>query len=640
MRVILIILIFSSACFSQHNCDLEIDPKAKKLYKKALSSANSRIYPKATELLNQSLELQENYVDAYYLYANIKIEQNDNVKAREYFEKVISICGNYSPEVYWLIANIAFNDKDFEASVVYFKSYLTFLSIDEDNRLLAQQKLAKSEFLIDAYNSPVPFSPEVVAGISTKDDEYLSIFSPDNELAFFVRRGVRLDRGMQREETVEEFVFSQADSSGRFDQGELMPSPFNLQKNQGSASVSLKNDQMYLSVCEFYDGYNNCDLFYSEIKKGLWTDLKRLSYPINTPSSWESQPSVSSDGNTLIFTSARKGGVGKTDLYSVIKDDDGNWTHLKSLSVNTIGSEKSPFLHPDGQTLYFSSDTHPGLGGSDIFFCKKDTLGNWSSPINIGFPINSEKDDIGFFVSTDGKTAYFSSNKLSGKGGLDLYSFPLYRAARPSRVLLVKGEVVDENGDPIKNAYVEIKSLESNKIEKIEIDQRDGKYVGLVALSDYEDVLITVKGKNYAFNSRYISADDKAFESPSNLDFNVSKMEKGKAFKINNIYFPRDSFSLSQQAKYVLDSFSEFLKENTSVKIAIYGHTDSDGDEFLNLNLSSKRAKHVHNYIISKGVGSDRLSYRGYGEKNPLMSNETEKGKSANRRTEFFIVDK
>jgi outer membrane protein OmpA-like peptidoglycan-associated protein/tetratricopeptide (TPR) repeat protein len=640
MRIILIILIFSSACFSQHNCDLDIDPQAKKLYKKALSSVNSRAYAKANGLLKQAVELQKDYVDAYYLYANIKVEQKDNAKAREYFEKVISICGNYSPEVYWLVANIAFNDKDFQGAQKYFKNYLTFLSIDEENRLLAQQRLARSKFLIELYGNPVPFSPKVVSGISTKDDEYLSIFSPDNELALFVRRGLRLNKGMQRDETIEEFVFSKVDSFGKFDQGELMPNPFNLQKNQGSASISLKNDQMYLSVCELYDGYNNCDLFYSEIDKGLWTDLKRLKYPINTPDSWESQPSISSDGNTLIFTSARRGGVGKTDLYSIEKNEDGNWGQLKSLSVNTVGSEKSPFLHPDGQTLYFSSDALSGLGGFDIFFCKKDSLGNWSFPKNIGFPINSEKDDIGFFVSTDGKTAYFSSNKISDQGGWDLYSFPLYRGARPNRVLLLKGEVVDENGEPVENAYVEIKSLESNNVEKIEINQNDGKYVGLVTLSDEEDVLVTVKGKDYAFNSQYISSDDRAFESTSNLDFEVSKIEKGKAFKINNIYFSRDSFSLSQPAKYVLNAFSEFLKENTSVKIAIYGHTDSDGDEILNLNLSSKRAKQVQNYIISMGVSSERLSYKGYGEKKPLESNSTERGKSINRRTEFYVVEK
>lgn len=641
MRILFILLFFSSLCFSQHNCDLDIDPKAKKIYKKAMNSVNTRSFSKASALLKQAIEIQEDYVDAYYLLANVKIEQNDNVLASQYFKKVISLCGNYSPEVYWLLANIAFNGGDYVSSQENFKKYLAFLSINEENKLLAQQRLKKSVFLQEMYSNPVPFDPQLVKGISTKDDEYLSVFSPDNDFAFFVRRGLRFNKGMQRQETAEDFVVSQLDSNGVFSQGKLMPDPFNLQKNQGSASVSLKNNEMYLSVCELRDGYNNCDIFYSEIYQGFWTDLKRLKYPINSPNSWESQPSISADGNTLIFTSARRDGVGKTDLYSVEKDKDGKWGNFKSLSLNTEGSEKSPFLHPDGKTLYFSSDTHPGLGGADIFYCRKDSLGNWSSPINIGFPINSQEDDLGFFVSTDGKTAYYSSNKLKANGGgWDLYSFPLYKDARPTRVLLIKGEVLDNEGWPIENAVIEIKNLQSNKIKKIEVNRIDGSYVGLINLDKQDDVLVTVKAKEYAFNSQYIGAQDRGFESPSKLNFDISKIEVGKAFKINNIYFASDSYSLSDQAKSILTSFADFLKENVKVKIAIHGHTDSDGDQKLNLELSSKRAKQVQDYIISMGVEPNRLSFKGYGEKNPLQSNNSEKGKSTNRRTEFFVVEK
>jgi len=640
MRILFILLFFSSVSFSQHNCDLAIDPKAKKIYKKALNSVNTRSFSKASNLLKEAIKLQEDYIDAYYLLGNVKIEQGDNVLAKEYLDKVISLCGNYTPEVYWLVANIVFEDGDYESSQDYFKKYLIFLSVNEDNKRLAQQRLARSIFLQDAYSNPVPFSPELVRGISTKADEYLAVFSPDNDYALYVRRGLKYNKGMQREDTSEDFVISELDSSGVFSIGELLPPPFNLQKNQGSASVSLKNDEMYLSVCELREDYNNCDLFYTHIDQGFWTDLKRLKYPVNSPNSWESQPSVSADGNTLIFTSARREGVGKTDLYSVEKDENGKWGNLKSLSVNTEGSEKSPFLHPDGQTLYFSSDFHPGLGGADIFYCRKDSLGKWGEPQNIGYPINSEKDDIGFFVSTDGKTAYFSSNKLKGKGGWDLYSFPLYSAARPNRVLLLKGEVVDEQGWPVENAFVEIKNLETNKIEKIEVDRIDGSYVGLLTLDEDDDVLVTVKAEDYAFNSQYISSDDSDFESPTKLDFDVSKIETGKAFKINNIYFSSDSYDLSKQAKSILTAFSEFLKENKKVKIAIHGHTDSDGEEVRNLELSTKRAKAVHDFIISLGVSNNRLSYKGYGEKSPIQTNKTLKGKSENRRTEFFVVDK
>ena len=206
--------------------------------------------------------------------------------------------------------------------------------------------------------------------------------------------------------------------------------------------------------------------------------------------------------------------------------------------------------------------------------------------------------------------------------------------------MLLKGEVLDNEGWPIENAVVEIKNLQSNKIKKIEVNRIDGSYVGLINLDKQDDVLVTVKAKEYAFNSQYIGAHDRGFESPTKLNFDLSKIEVGKAFKINNIYFASDSYSLSDQAKSILTSFADFLKENVKVKIAIHGHTDSDGDQKLNLELSSKRAKQVQDYIISMGVEPNRLSFKGYGEKNPLQSNNNEKGKSINRRTEFFVVEK
>ena len=145
-------------------------------------------------------------------------------------------------------------------------------------------------------------------------------------------------------------------------------------------------------------------------------ELKRLKYPINGPKSWESQPTISADGNTLIFSSSRPDGVGGADLYSVTKNENGQWGNLTSLSVNTPGNEKSPFLHPDSETLYFSSDTHLGIGGLDIFYSKKDSSGNWSNPKNIGYPINTEFDDLAFLLVTMVKQLIFHPINLMAMG--------------------------------------------------------------------------------------------------------------------------------------------------------------------------------------------------------------------------------
>ena len=196
------------------------------------------------------------------------------------------------------------------------------------------------------------------------------------------------------------------------------------------------------------------------------------------------------------------------------------------MSFNTLGDEKSPFLHPDNQTLYFSSNGHRGLGGLDIFYVKKDTAGNWGEPQNIGYPINSEADDLGFFVSTDGKTAYFASNKLEGKGGWDVYHFPLYKEARPERVLFLKGDVLNESGEPLNAASVEIKSMKDNSTFEVDVDVETGRYVAAVVLDKDEDVIVTVKDDFYAFNSQYVSATDEGFESPGKLDFDMMKVQQ------------------------------------------------------------------------------------------------------------------
>ena len=175
---------------------------------------------------------------------------------------------------------------------------------------------------------------------------------------------------------------------------------------------------------------------------------------------------------------------------------------------------------------------------------------------------------------------------------------------------------------------------------EVDVDVETGRYVAAVVLDKDEDVMVTVKNDSYAFNSQYVSATDEDFESPVKLDFDMKEIQEGEAFRINNIYFETDSFSLNQQAKHVLSVFVSFLQNRKDLKVAIYGHTDSDGDDEANLLLSTKRAQSVYDFLITGGVDSDRLSYEGFGEQKPLETNMSEEGRSHNRRTEFYIVEK
>tara|TARA_B100000401_G_C52801724_1_gene718925 strand:- start:78 stop:2006 length:1929 start_codon:yes stop_codon:yes gene_type:complete len=642
MRILILIIFFSFKCFAKDNCKQKISSTCVKSYKKALVATKNNQYAKAFLNLENALSENKNYVDALFLYGQLKMEKGFYITAQEFFEKVIKICPLYSIEIYWLIASMAFEDGNYEKAIAYYDSYLRFINLPEDKKSLARIKIEEADFLINLYSNLVPFNPTPVLDISTKNDEYLAILSPDNEIAFFTRRLLKKEVGMLRAETVEDFMFSYLKGS-KYSYGKKMPKPFNFYNNEGGASLTIDNNELFLTICQPTSTVKNCDIFYTYLKQSdsTWAPLERLDYPINSPDTWESQPSISSDGKTLFFSSIRPGGKGMADIYSVTRNNDGSWGNLKSMPFNTEKDEKSPFLHPDNQTLYFSSDGYLGVGGLDIFYVKKDTNGVFSKNItNIGYPINSQSNDLGFFVSTNGKTAYFSSDKLDGVGGYDLYRFPLYKEARPERVLFLKGDILDESGEPVVDASIEIKSIKNNKSKNFNVDSQNGRYVAMMTLEKDEDVIVTVKDSLHAFNSLYVSSSDNSFESPKHVDFNMKMMRIGDSFPINNIYFPTDSFNLNDQSKTILFSFSEFLKIHSSIKIAIHGHTDSFGDSNDNLLLSQKRAQSVHDYLIKIGVSGKKISCEGFGETKPIESNENEIGRSKNRRTEFYILEK
>ena len=205
---------------------------------------------------------------------------------------------------------------------------------------------------------------------------------------------------------------------------------------------------------------------------------------------------------------------------------------------------------------------------------------------------------------------------------------------------MLKGDVLDDEGASIPFAQVELKSMKTNKVRTVDVAMNTGRYVAAVTLAEDENVLVAVKGDGFAFSSKYIAADDKAFDRPKKLDFNLKILQEGQAFKINNIQFETDSFILNKQAEFVLVSFAEYLVLNDGIKVAIHGHTDSVGEAEENLLLSTRRAKSVHDFLIAQGVSSVRLSYVGFGEEQPLQSNKEELGRAENRRTEFFIVER
>jgi outer membrane protein OmpA-like peptidoglycan-associated protein/tetratricopeptide (TPR) repeat protein len=646
IKTILFFFVGVTVVYSQ-NCPEITDSKAKKLVGKAFEKKYE--FEERQDFLKRAIEIEPDYSEAYYEMGMIKVTlskiNGEGISAAEkYFKKAIELCPGKFCYAYFYLATINLGKENYGDAATYFAEFLK----SEDNSRKpediekAEKNLPICIGLDKIYKNPVPFQPSVIKEICTYEDEFLPMLSPDNELIFFTRRYNKQTRDLVYARQIEELTQATR-VDGKFTSPKELSIPFNRSGDgYGGVTFSLDNTQLYITVCKLNKrGQNNCDIYFSEFVKGNWTELKSVGDGINTADGWESQPTLSSDGKTLIFAGARADSKGM-DLYMSKKNDDGTWGMATNIGapINTNGNEKSPFLHSDSKTLYFSSDGHIGLGGYDIFYSKSDSNDKFLMPTNIGYPINSNKDDVGFFVSTDGNQGYFSSNQLKDKGlgGYDIFSFELYKEARPEKVIFLKGTLTNDDKTKPANATIEIKSVDSKKVTTLNVDTATGKYIGVHTIKENEDVVVTVKQEGKAFTSQYISYKEETAGKPIKMDLESKKIESNKAFTLNNIQYNTNSAELTKGSKSILEEFANFLKENSSISIEIRGHTDNVGNPINNMALSTDRAFTVFDFLEKSGIEKSRISFKGYGDTKPIRENTTEQGRTANRRTEFFIT--
>jgi outer membrane protein OmpA-like peptidoglycan-associated protein/tetratricopeptide (TPR) repeat protein len=585
------------------------------------------------------------------------------LKAEEMFKKTIEHCSDYHASCYYYLGVINYSQQDKKEAISYFKQFKSFKHSDinrypgdYDKKVKdVNEVLAELESEQDLLTNQVPFAPSLVRNVSSKNDEYFPMISPDNELMFYTRKVDDRALGDLVSNWQEKFTFSQRpDVLSQFSNGEFLKPPFNTGEfsNYGSATLSVDNKEMIICACKkevvYGRDYLNCDLYSTTYERSgaggndfMWSPLKNLGPNINTPDGWEAQPSMSADGNTLFYTAARPT-TRDNDIFISQRQADGTWGKARPFDeINTAGKDKSPFLHQDSETLYFVStctDERKGVGGLDIFYIREVGGGKWSKPKNIGYPINSKEDELGLFVSTDGKLAYFSSRV---GGDWNIYSFELYEEARPKAVAILKGELKDEAGQPVKDATIEIAYEGSKEVTQVKVNGNDGKYAAVVKLDKQQDVMVTVKKEGHAFDSKLVAKEEFKTEkiTVKGKDLEVKELKVGEAYTINDILYATNSAELSKRSKFILDGFARFLKENPTIQVSIHGHTDDIGDDNKNLILSEDRSKGVREYLISQGIKSDRLSAKGFGETQPKLPNSSEVNRAKNRRTDF-VIDK
>lgn len=622
--------------------------KAIKNLEKAQLSFEARKDDEAIEYLQKAIKADPNFIEAHMFLAEVYGENKKYEQALAEAKIATGISPDFYKTAYYSMGFWCLKLQLYDEAEQHFNYYLAYKSIPADAKSNATLGLKSAQFAKKAVKNPVPFNPiNMGADVNSELNDYLPAITADEQTLVYTRLIPRDPNGPNVDRNKSEDFYSCKKVNGQWSKAVNVGPPINTVGNEGAQCISADGQTFIFTACSEYDtypggrkGYGSCDLFITKrLANGTWGIPENIGKPINTEY-WDSQPSLSSDGQTLYFVSNRPGGKGSADIWKCTKNEAGKWANLVNLgdSINTAGFEESPFIHPDNKTLYFVSDNWPGMGSRDLFLSRIKKDGNFSTPMNLGYPINSSENERDLIVSANAKTAYFSSERKGGSGGLDLYSFDLYEAARPQAVTYVKGKVFNKETNKGLEAKFELIDLESGQMV-MQASSMIGSGEFLVCLPVNKNYLLNVSKNGYLFASENFSLKGAANNLKSyEMNVPLTPIKAGEKVVLKNIFFETGSFKLKEESKIELQKLKSFLVLNSSVTIEIGGHTDNVGDKKSNQLLSENRAKAVYDYLILNEIAAERLTFKGFGDTMPIADNATDEGKANNRRTEFMIV--
>ena len=636
--VSLMLLLFAIPVLAQGSLHTQ-NKRAEKAYQKALSYFQQRQYGQAEANLREAVKLDPQFVEAWLMLGDAFSEQKEADSAILAYRKAIHIDAEIFPPALAVLARMLRAKGAYEEALCYYRHYLR-LSETGKLREEAIRGEASCLFALKALDNPVPFDPENVGeGVNSAYDEFVNAISSDGEYLYFtVKLPPAPDNIQAGGRLVEDFYFSEwGDGSWQFRRP--LGEPVNTPGNEGALMISADGRYLFFAGCERQDGFGSCDIYYAIREGEGWSKPRNLGRPVNS-GRWDSHPSFAPDGRTLYFSSNRGGGKGGADLWMSRVNDAGEWAPPVNLGdqINSPGNEMSPHIHPDGRTLYFASDGHPGMGGLDIFVSRMKEDGSWETPRNLGYPINTLADELALIVDASGALAYFSSDKLGGSGKYDVYQFPLYAEVRPLPVTYMKGQVLDARNGQSLQARFELIDLESGRtVVESWSDKHKGDF--LVCIPSNASYALNVSADGYLFHSEhFFLPPDYTQLHPYKKDIPLQKISVGKSVVMQNVFFDTDQHQLKPESRVELNKLVRLMEDNPGMHIEIAGHTDNVGSEAYNLQLSEQRARTVFDYLVDNGIAKDRLTFKGYGFSVPIADNNTEEGRAQNRRTAFTVT--
>jgi len=681
MTLFMMLFITASIAYSQN---IEFTKEFFKEDKEGLKKAKDNIelgdieYNKGTYFFKQAIDpyLEANKFNPNNALLNFKIGQcylysNFKLKAIPFLEKAKSLNPSVDPTLNFYLGRAYHLDMQWDKAIAEFSVFQKNGNAGGDPEMLATAAKSINECYTgkELVQKPIRvFIDNLGKEVNSQYTDYGPVISADESVLLFTSRrpntvGGRIDPGSN--EYFEDIYISYKQADGKWSSAANMGEPVNTDDHDANSGLSADGTKFLV-----YIGKNNGDLYESELLGDKWSKPEAMNKNINTDKYHESSACYSPDGNSVYFVSDKPDGLGSRDIWISHKDEKGKWGKAENLgpTVNTKYGEEGIFIHPDGKTLYFSSQGHKGIGGYDIFkTIYNDSTKTWSTPENIGYPVNTPDDDVFFVVSASGRHGYYTSFNPNGFGEKDLYmvtflglekqmimnnednliasqAAPVKETVvapvveiKEAQLTILKGKITDALTQKPLDATIEIIDNQMNQvIATFTSNSITGKY--LVSLPAGKNYGIAVKKEGYLFHSENFDIPATSAFQEVTKDVELKGIVVGSKIILKNIFFDFDKATLRPESTNELQRLTKLLTDVPTLKIEISGHTDSKGANDYNLKLSDNRAKAVVDYLIKAGISADRLTYKGYGEEQPISTNDTDAGRQLNRRTEFKII--
>ena len=640
-----------------------------------------RYYSQAIYNLEKAHVFNPNNAPLNYRLGNCYLHALNKSKSLDYFLKAYELRPTVAQDIHLKLGRGYQYKYKFDKAIEEFELHKRKLEsaqtkeLKEVERYIEQCKTAKKMM-----EHPVRvWVDNVGANINSPYPDYGPLITADESVMIFTtRRPSETNKDLIAGMYNEDVFISTKDENGNWTKAIAISDKINTKEHDATAGLSNDGKTLYL----YYTSKSNGGNLYQSYKvNGEWSKPKELNKNINGNSSWETGASLSYDGKELYFVSNREGTVGKRDIW-VSKWDEkrGEWGEASNLgsAINTEFDEIGVYMHPDGKTMYFSSEGHKGMGGYDIFYAKRNEDGTWGNVKNIGYPVNTPDNDVHFIMAANGKHGYYSSFREDGLGEKDIYMISfLGKAKEPlmsgednllasvtapieekiiqaqveldiaNNLTILKGRILDDETKKPVEALVELMdNTAQTKVSDVKSDGKTGDF--LISLPAGKNYGVSVNAEGYLFHSENFEIPESAGFSQYEKTIYLKKIQVGKSIVLRNIFFDLDRSTIKPISKLELERLEELLRENESLRIEISGHTDTQGSASYNMKLSQNRAKAVVDYLVKAGFDASRFEYKGYGEERPIISDEeiaklpTKKEKkeahAVNRRTEFKIL--